>query len=126
MAQLVLMPIHGWGIPRMKETTDPEVNDEAVGRLKKIAGQVTGIQRMVSEDRACVEVLHQIGAAQAALIEVGKVLLAGHVDQSLADALKSQDRQERRSKIDDLVDMFARFCRIEGSAAAMSVQGEIR
>jgi DNA-binding FrmR family transcriptional regulator len=92
---------------------DAETKDAAQVRLKRIAGQVAGIQRMVDEDRYCVDVMLQIAAVQGALMEVGKVLLTGHVETCLTDALRSRDQRERRKKIDELLDVFSRFCRIE-------------
>lgn len=100
----------------MTKTTNPDVTEPAVARLKKIAGQVTGIQRMVTENRPCVDVLQQIAAAQAALMKTGRVILAAHVERSLAAAL-SREAPERQKAIDELVHMFSRFCVIEGSAA---------
>jgi len=91
-----------------------DTRDKAQGRLKRIAGQVAGIQRMLNEDRYCVDVLLQITAVQAALMETGRVILAGHIETCLTQALRSRDQQERRKKIDELMNVFTRFCRVEG------------
>lgn len=50
------------------------------GRLKRIAGQVAGIQRMVREDRYCVDILNQISAVRSALDALGVELLTNHVE----------------------------------------------
>ena len=60
----------------MNEDTKHKVE----ARLKRVAGQVAGIQRMVDEDRYCVDVLLQISAARAALHKVGKVMLQSHIE----------------------------------------------
>ena len=78
-------------------------------RLKRIAGQVGGIQRMVEEDRYCVDVLLQIAAVRAALDQVGKVVLANHVETCVADAFASGGARERRKKMDELMEVFGRF-----------------
>jgi CsoR family transcriptional regulator, copper-sensing transcriptional repressor len=93
---------------------DEETRTKANARLKRIAGQVTGIQRMVEDDRYCVDVLLQVAAVQAALMETGRVILSGHFETCLTQAMRSRDEQERRKKIDELIDLFSRFCRIEG------------
>jgi DNA-binding FrmR family transcriptional regulator len=93
-----------------------ETRDEALRRLKKIAGQVAGIQRMLDQDRYCVDVLLQITAVQAALMETGRVILAGHVETCLTDAIRSGDALERRKKISELLEVFGRFCLIPGAA----------
>ena len=61
-------------------------------RLRRIAGQVGGIQRMVEEDRYCVDVLLQVAAARAALDRVGKLVLASHVETCVADASPAAGR----------------------------------
>jgi DNA-binding FrmR family transcriptional regulator len=93
-----------------------ETRDEALRRLKKIAGQVAGIQRMLDQDRYCVDVLLQITAVQAALMETGRVILAGHVETCLTDAIRSGDALERRKKISELLEVFGRFCLMSGAA----------
>lgn len=83
-------------------------------RLKRIAGQVAGIQRMVEEDRYCVDVLLQIAAVRAALEQAGKLLLGAHVETCVRDAIESGAPRERKAKVDELLDVLARF----GSVAA--------
>ncbi len=78
-------------------------------RLNRIAGQVGGIQRMVEEDRYCVDLLLQIAAVRAALDQAGKVILANHVETCVADAFASGKPRERKQKMDELMEVFARF-----------------
>ncbi len=87
----------------------PDVKTKAKQRLARIAGQVGGIQRMVEEDRYCVDVLLQVAAVRAALDRVGKLVLTGHVETCVADAFASGSPRERRKKMDELLDVFARF-----------------
>jgi len=81
-------------------------------RLRRIAGQVQGIQRMVDDDRYCVDVLLQIAAAQAALDRAGKVVLESHVDTCVSSAFASGSPRARRKKIDELMRVFDRFGQI--------------
>ena len=78
-------------------------------RLKRIAGQVEGIRRMVEEDRYCVDVLLQLAAAKAALEGVGQVVLSSHVDTCVSTALDSSNRREARKKMNELLEVFDRF-----------------
>lgn len=96
---------------------DDETKDKARARLKRIAGQVSGIQRMLDDDRYCVDVLVQVAAVQAALLETGRVILSGHVENCLTDAIRSRDPRERRKKLDELTNLFSRFLRIDDAAA---------
>lgn len=95
---------------------DDDTKKKVEARLKRIAGQVSGIQRMIDGDRYCVDVLFQIAAIQAALMEAGRMVLAGHFETCLKSAMRSRDPRERRRKIDELMDVLSRFCRPEGDA----------
>ncbi len=87
----------------------PDARKKANHRLKRIAGQVEGIQRMLDEDRYCVDVLVQIAAVRAALDAVGKLVLASHVETCVVEAFSSKRPGERKKKIDELLDVFSRF-----------------
>jgi len=92
-----------------------ETKRRALLRLKRAAGQVAGIQRMVDEDRYCVDVLLQIAAARAALDQAGKVILGSHVETCVAEAFASGTRSEREKKMDELLEVFARFGYVRSS-----------
>lgn len=89
----------------MDETTKKKV----LARLRKIAGQVGGIARMVEQDRYCVDVLLQLASAQAALGEAGKVVLRSHVETCVSAALSAGQAVERKQKIDELMQVFSRY-----------------
>jgi DNA-binding FrmR family transcriptional regulator len=63
-------------------------------RLKKIIGQVNAIDRMVEEDVPCEDVLSQINAAKSALNKVGQVVLEGHINHCIKEALEQGDTAE--------------------------------
>jgi DNA-binding FrmR family transcriptional regulator len=89
------------------------LNDEAKanarGRLRRIEGQVQGLQRMIEGDAYCVDVLLQISAVQGALDQVQKLLLGRHIESCVADALRTGSRSERQQKIEELLEVFSRF-----------------
>jgi len=89
-----------------------EARTKVLARLKKVAGQVAGIQRMVEEDRYCVDVLHQVAAVEGALDRVGHLLLASHVETCVTSAIESGRPRERQQKLDELMDVFSRFGRV--------------
>lgn len=86
-----------------------EEKRKLAARLQRVAGQVGGIQRMVDEDRYCIDVLMQIAAARAALARAGEILLESHVNTCVVHALDSGDPTERREKLDELMRVFRRF-----------------
>ena len=88
---------------------DDETKGKAQGRLRRIEGQVQGLQRMIAADAYCVDILLQISAVQGALEQVQKLLLGRHIESCVADALRSGSRGERQRKVDELLDVFSRF-----------------
>ena len=90
----------------------PETRDAAHRRLRKIAGQVAGLERMLEDDRYCVDVLLQIAAVRGALDKLGKLLLEGHGDSCVREVFRSGQPAERDRKLEELVDVFSRFAHI--------------
>jgi CsoR family transcriptional regulator, copper-sensing transcriptional repressor len=80
-------------------------------RLRRIEGQVRGIERMVEEDRYCIDILTQIGAAMTALESVGLKVLDEHVGHCVAGALASGDPEAARAKTDELLAAVQRFAK---------------
>jgi len=78
-------------------------------RLRRVAGQVGGIQRMLAEDRYCVDILLQIAAARAALDRAGQLLLASHAETCVAAAFASGSARERKQKMQELLEVLARL-----------------
>jgi len=75
-----------------KQPVMPRTDEEkqaAVNRLKRIEGQVRGIQKMIEEDRYCVDILVQISAINAALKKVGFSIVERHTKHCVSSAVKS-------------------------------------
>ena len=60
-------------------------------RFKKIIGQIQGIERMIDEGAPCEDILTQISAAKSALNKAGQVVLEGHINHCIKDAVKNGD-----------------------------------
>ena len=88
---------------------DSETRSAARGRLRRIEGQVQGLQRMIAADASCADVLLQITAVQGALAQVHKILLGRHLETCVADALRPGSRVDRHRKLDELLEVVARF-----------------
>ena len=82
-----------------------------VRRLHRIEGQVRGIERMVEEDRYCIDVLTQLGAVTTALESLAFRILDDHVQHCVAGALASGDAAEADAKSRELLDAVHRFAR---------------
>jgi CsoR family transcriptional regulator, copper-sensing transcriptional repressor len=76
-------------------------------RLRRIEGQVRGLQRMVDEDAYCIDILTQVAAVQTALENVAVEVLDGHVRHCVADAVRGGDDGE--GKLDELMAAVRRF-----------------
>ena len=83
-------------------------NAALLARLRKIEGQVRGVQRMVEDDRYCVDILVQLAAIRSAVGAVGQSLLESHVRGCVSSALKSGDGD---GAVNELLDVFAQFSR---------------
>lgn len=79
-------------------------------RLKRIEGQVRGIQKMIEEDRYCVDILVQISAIRNALQKVAFPLLESHTRGCVVDAISSKDGEQE--KIQELMDVFLQFSKM--------------
>jgi DNA-binding FrmR family transcriptional regulator len=88
---------------------ESQTTTKALGRLRRIEGQVQGIQRMVEEDKSCVDILLQLAAVQGAVEQVQKLLLGQHLEASLAEAVRTPSSRDRQRKMDELLDVFSRF-----------------
>jgi CsoR family transcriptional regulator, copper-sensing transcriptional repressor len=79
-------------------------------RLKRIEGQVRGVQRMVDEEAYCVDVLTQIASVVSALEKVGTILLKDHVEHCVRESIeKGEDADD---KIEELTTAVERFLRV--------------
>lgn len=85
-----------------------ESRDIIQKRLRRIEGQVRGLQKMVSEDRYCADVLVQIASAQEALGGVGRLLLRDHLRHCATDAIRSGDPAEAERVVDELMGLWTR------------------
>ena len=92
----------------MKHGYDKEA---LVKRLHRIEGQVRGIERMVEDDRYCIDILTQVAAVNTALESLAFKLLDDHVRHCVTDALSSGDPKEAAAKSKELMEAVQRFAR---------------
>jgi len=88
-----------------------ESKDTLVKRLHRIEGQVRGIERMVEEDRYCIDVLTQIGAVTTALESLGMAILDDHVKHCVTGAIASGDAEAAAEKSRELLEAVRRFAK---------------
>jgi CsoR family transcriptional regulator, copper-sensing transcriptional repressor len=88
---------------------DPETKQRALARLRRIQGQIQGVQRMVDEDKYCVDIMLQISAIQGALDQVSKILMARHIESCVLDSVKAGTQKKRARKVEELIQVCARY-----------------
>ena len=88
--------------------------DDYVRRLRRIEGQVRGLERMISEDTYCIDVLHQIASVQGALHKVSLGLISEHLSHCVADAAAGDDDEHAAAMVDEAVAAVARLVRAKG------------
>jgi CsoR family transcriptional regulator, copper-sensing transcriptional repressor len=94
-----------------KELILPVAKKEAAQRLKRIEGQIKGIQKMVEEGRYCVEVLGQISAAQEALRGVGKLIMRNYLENCVTTSLRSGNKKKAGETYRELMDVIYKFAK---------------
>jgi DNA-binding FrmR family transcriptional regulator len=77
-------------------------------RLRRIEGQVRGIQKMVEEDRYCIDVLTQVNATRAALESVALKLLADHTEHCVMEAIQAGGGSKKVRELNDAVERLVR------------------
>src|SRR4029450_660720 len=88
--------------------------------LHRIEGQVRGVERMVDEDRYCIDILTQVGAVKTALESLGFEILEDHVTHCVRDALASGDAKTVSRKSEELLAAVERFTKTGEAGAHMS------
>lgn len=78
-------------------------------RLRKIGGQVAAIDRMIEEDIPCEDVLMQVNAAKSALTKVGSIILEGHMNHCVKDAIDKGDSSEAIQDLSKIIDYYSRI-----------------
>jgi len=80
--------------------------EEALKRMKSIAGHVKGIERMLENDQYCIDVIKQIQAVEAALSKVSTLLLEGHLHSCVITAIQGEDVRERERVLSEISQVF--------------------
>jgi len=102
----------GPGLPSRKAVSvDPGIKSSNLRRLRRIEGQIRGLQRMVEEDRYCADILTQVSSAQEALRAVARALMRNHLTHCAAHAIRTGSVEERQTMYDELLEMIYKNAR---------------
>jgi DNA-binding FrmR family transcriptional regulator len=98
------------GAGRKAAGVDPDIKDRNLKRLRRIEGQVRGIQKMVEDDRYCSDILVQVSSVHEALRSVARELMRNHLKHCATSAIKSS-ADDAESMYDELVEMMFKHSR---------------
>jgi len=104
------MPKSGTGKKKLAAAVEPNAKARALARLRRIEGQVRGLQRMVEEERYCADVLTQIASVHEALRAVGRELMRNHLKHCATSAISAGD-ERAEAMYDELVELMYRHVR---------------
>ena len=96
--------------PENAVAVDSGIKERNLKRLRRIEGQVRGLQKMVDEERYCADILTQISSVHEALRSVSRELMRNHLKHCASTAIRSGDA-EAEAMYDELVDMMHRHSR---------------
>jgi len=95
---------------RKAVAVDADLKERNTNRLKRIEGQVRGLQKMVDEDRYCADILTQLSSVQEALRGVSRELMRNHLKHCATHAFR-QGEAESEAMYDELVELFHKHAR---------------
>jgi len=93
----------------MKQIT---THQEQLEFLKKIKGQIAGIQRMIEEKRYCVDIITQLHSVVGAILRIEEKILRKHIEGCVIGALKGKSEAEKQKKINELLELIGKFRRL--------------
>lgn len=92
--------------PRKAASVDPEIKEVNRKRLRRIEGQIRGLQKMVEEDRYCADIITQVASVQEALRGVARNLMRNHLHHCAARALRSGKPEKTQAMYDELLELI--------------------
>lgn len=96
---------------RKAMAVDPAIKSSNRKRLRRIEGQIRGLQKMVEEDRYCADIMVQISSVQEALRSVGRSLMRNHLRHCAAEAIGKGQPEEAEAMYDELLDLIYKHSR---------------
>lgn len=96
---------------RKAHGVDPEIKEANLKRLRRIEGQVRGLQKMVDEDRYCPDIMIQLSAVQEALRTVGRGLMRNHLKHCATQVITKGTAEQAETTYDELLELIYKHAR---------------
>jgi DNA-binding FrmR family transcriptional regulator len=91
---------------RKAAAVDPEIKSSNLKRLRRIEGQIRGLQRLVMEERYCADILVQISSVQEALQSVGRALMSNHLRHCASEAIRDSSPGRAEAMYEELLNLM--------------------
>ena len=88
---------------------DDQTKRATTRRLKLIRGQLDGIERMITQEKYCIDIINQITAVRNALEKVSLLVMKRHIESCVADSIEVGDERKKNQKIDELMETLYKF-----------------
>lgn len=96
---------------RKAVAVDAAIKSANLKRLRRIEGQIRGLQRMIEEDRYCADIITQVASAQEALRGVARALMKNHLKHCTASAVREGDNTKAEAMYDELIEIVYKHLR---------------
>ena len=96
---------------RKATAVDPSLKRSNLTRLRRIEGQIRGLQKMVEADRYCADIVVQIASVQEALRGVSRALMQNHLRHCATEAIRSGDEKQMSAQYEELLELIYRHLR---------------
>jgi CsoR family transcriptional regulator, copper-sensing transcriptional repressor len=97
------------GRTRRAVAVDPEIKSTNLKRLRRIEGQIRGLQRLIWEDRYCADILVQVSSVQEALRAVARALMRNHLRHCASEAIRHGSPARAEAMYDELLQLISRY-----------------
>jgi DNA-binding FrmR family transcriptional regulator len=97
--------------PQHAQGVTPELKEANLKRLRRIEGQVRGLQKMIEQDRYCPDIIAQVASVQEALRGVARRLMRNHLQHCATSSLQSGTPEQRQATYDELLEIIYRHLR---------------
>lgn len=86
-----------------------ETKKDTTRRLKLIKGQIAGIERMIDEEKYCIDIINQLSAVRNALEKVSLIIMKRHIESCIISGAETNDHKKQEQKMDELMQTLYKF-----------------
>ncbi len=88
---------------------DEDTKTQSLRRLKLAKGQLEGVERMIANEKYCIDIINQLSAVRNALEKVSLILMKQHISTCLVDSVREGDEERQEKKLDELMETVYKF-----------------